>query len=498
MAAPPRVLSGGYKLELIASEPQIVTPIGVAFDRKGRLLVVESHTHERPEEYKGPASDRIRMLSDSNGDGKLDDWSTFAEGFRHAMNLMVREDGGVYVVTRHNVVLLRDTDNDGIADKQEELLRLETKDDYPHNALSGIAEYTDGSLIVSLGENHGADYRLIGSDGTTIESGRGEDGFYSITSDGKKLRQFARGVWNPFSVCVLPDGRIFAIDNDPDSSPPCRLLHVVPGGDYGYIIQYGRAGTHPLQAWNGELPGTLPYMCGVGEAPTAIVPHAGGLWVTSWGDHRIDRYDLVPRGASYGAKREIIVQGDSDFRPTGMTVAPDGSLYFADWVFRDYAVHGHGRIWRLVLPPEELKHNFPPRSQEDINTSGDAGDVVKCAKAEDPFIHTHGVWLLTNGKPIDSISSRSPRIRLALLEAARLNRPPDVKSLLRKALLDADPQVRIFAVRWIADEQMTDLRDDVARLLEEPQSTSQHYLIVLGAVDWLSHEPRHARGRIYG
>ena len=59
-----------YKLELVASEPEIVTPIGMAFDRQGRLLVIESHTHERPEEYQGPHGDRIRMLADSDGDGR--------------------------------------------------------------------------------------------------------------------------------------------------------------------------------------------------------------------------------------------------------------------------------------------------------------------------------------------------------------------------------------------------------------------------------------------
>src|SRR3954467_1094645 len=150
-AVEPRVVDSTYKLEIVAKEPQIVTPIGMAFDRKGRLLVVESHTHQRPENYQGPAGDRIRMLSDSDGDGRLDRWSTFAEGFRHAMNLMVRDDGAVYLVTRHNVVLLRDTDNDGVADKQDELIRLDTKDEYPHNGLSGIALGPGGErLIISL------------------------------------------------------------------------------------------------------------------------------------------------------------------------------------------------------------------------------------------------------------------------------------------------------------------------------------------------------------
>jgi putative membrane-bound dehydrogenase-like protein len=488
-AAEPHVTNDHYKLELVASDPQIVTPIGMAFDGQGRLLVVESHTHERPQGYQGPPTDRIRMLADSDGDGKLDHWSTFAEGFRHAMNLLVREDGAVYLTTRHNVVLLRDTDHDGVADKQEELLRLETKDDYPHNALSGIARDVDGSLIVSMGENHGDTYRLIGADGTEIKDGGGQDGFFRMTADGKDVRRFARGVWNPFSVCVLPDGRIFAVDNDPDSSPPCRLLHVVPGGDYGYIYQYGRAGTHPLQAWNGELPGTLPMVCGVGEAPTAVVPHAGGLWVTSWGDHRIDRYELVPHGASYSAKREVVVRGDADFRPTGMAAAPDGSLYFADWVLRDYPVHGRGRIWRLVLPQDELKRPFPLRSRVDLDASADAGNAIDNANSDDPFVHTRGVWQLAHGKPLDCSGPSNARLRLALLEAIRLNRSGDVKTLLQLALQNDDPQVRLFAIRWIADERIKDLRDDVAKLLDKPQPTSQFYLVVLGAVDWLNGEP---------
>lgn len=494
-AVEPRVTSDLYKLELIASDPEIVTPVGMAFDKQGRLLVIESHTHQRADDYKGLPSDRVRMLSDSDGDGKLDKWSTFAEGFRHAMNLLVRDDGAVYLVTRRNVVLLRDTDGDGVADKREEVLKLETKSDYPHNALSGIARDVDGSLIIGMGENQGEGYELIGADGTTIKDGGGQDGFYRMSADGKELKRFARGVWNPFSVCVLPDGRIFAVDNDPDSSPPCRLLHVVPGGDYGYLYQYGRAGTHPLQSWNGELPGTLPMVCGVGEAPTAIVPHAGGLWVTSWGDHRIERYELEPRGASYGAKREIVVQGGIDFRPTGMAVAPDGTLYFADWVLRDYPVHGRGRIWRLSLPAVELKKQFPPRTQEDLTMQGDGAYAMPRNGKDwkDPFGQAALVWYLAEYGIGPTPDVDMPGYRLALLDAKRNQAVSDAVPLLRQALHDASPNVRLFAIRWIADGRVTELRDDVAKLLDGPQANPQLYLAALAAVDWLDHEPTHRK-----
>jgi putative membrane-bound dehydrogenase-like protein len=492
-AAPPRVTREKYRLEQIAAEPEIVTPIGMAFDRKGRLLVIESHTHEDPPEYKGPERDRLRMLSDSDGDGRLDRWSTFAEGFRHAMNVLVRDDGAVYLVERGRVLLLKDIDDDGAADKQETLLRLETEDDYPHNGIGGIDQAADGTLIIGLGENHGLPYRLIGADGKEIAATGGLDGFFRCTADGKNIEHFARGVWNPFSLCVVPDGRIFGVDNDPDASPPCRLLHVVEGGDYGYLYQYGRAGTHPLQAWNGELPGTLPMVCGTGEAPTAIVDYAGTLWVTSWGDHRIERYRLVPQGASYGATREVVVQGDADFRPTGLAVAPDGSMCFGDWVLRDYPVHGHGRIWRLILPAEEVELPFPARSSADFAKSHGVGHPW--LKSDDPFYRTDASWALSRNVDLLEMSSealqdsKASLPRLGILQALRIAGGTDHELILRNALRDESPDVRLYALRWIGDERLTALREDVAKLLENPPPNARYYLAVLAAIDWLDNKP---------
>lgn len=497
LGAPPRVASDRYQLEMVATEPDIVTPIGLAFDQKGRLLVVESHTHQQPDGYAGPKSDRIRMFADTDGDGRLDRWSTFADGFRHAMNLSVRKDGGVYLVTRGKLILLRDTDNDGVADKQDELLRLETEDDYPHNALGGISQAVDGSLIIGLGENHGLPYRLIGSDGKQIVATGGLDGVFRCSADGANLEHLARGVWNPFSLCVLDDGRIFAVDNDPDASPPCRLLHIVPGGDYGYLYQYGRAGTHPLQAWDGELPGTLPMVCGTGEAPTAVVPHAGSLWVTSWGDYRIERYRLIPRGASYSAEREVVVQGDENFRPSGMAVAPDGSLYFGDWVLRDYPVHGKGRIWRIVLPDEDIKSEFPPRSEAD-QLAQRLGLIAEYrpVEANDPFYRAYKAYKLSridypksSDPVIFSASSLVPGEIIETLSIMRRQGEGNIDAGLRWALKDKSPDVRLFAVRWIADERITGLRDEVAKLLEGPPPNARYYLAVLAALDWLDNEP---------
>src|SRR5207244_3637188 len=141
----------------------------------------------------------------------------------------------------------------------------------PHNGLSGLAFDSKGDLLFGLGENLGAGYKLIGSDGTTL-AGEGEGGnIFTCTAEGKKLCRVATGFWNPFGICTDIFGRIFAVDNDPDEMPPCRLLHVVEGGDYGYQFRYGRSGRHPFQSWHGQLPGTLPLASDTGEAQRNIL-----------------------------------------------------------------------------------------------------------------------------------------------------------------------------------------------------------------------------------
>src|SRR5205814_5515222 len=139
-------------VERFAAAPDIVHPIGMAFDSRGRLLVIESHTHFRPANYQGPKYDRIRLLEDTKGDGKADRITTFFEGTQMTMGIATHPDGSVYVATRSEILRLRDTKGDGKADERQRVVFLDTKGNYPHNGLSGLAFDSKGNLYFGLGE----------------------------------------------------------------------------------------------------------------------------------------------------------------------------------------------------------------------------------------------------------------------------------------------------------------------------------------------------------
>ncbi|HMO87336.1 MAG TPA: hypothetical protein PKC18_20695, partial [Lacipirellulaceae bacterium] len=173
------------------------------------------------------------------------------------------------------------------------------------------------------------------------------------------------------------------------------------------------------------------------------------------------------------------------FRPTGMAVAPDGSIYFADWVDKSYAVHGQGRIWRLTVPAAATAA-MPPAEND--------GPRASTPALADPM-SSHRMVQDLLAQPIEAaqqmLGAREPHLRLSALQALRFRDAQDAAgtaSLLRDALADSHPAVRLYAVRWIADERLVALRDEVASLLDGEMSDERYLLCVLAAIDWLDGE----------
>ncbi len=354
---PPSVLDDRLILEEFVSHPDLTTPTGIAVTHDGKVLVVECHTHFPPENYAGPKHDRVLWFQDTDGDGRADKKTVFFEGTTQTMNLAAHPNGDIYLATRRSVMILRDSDHDGVAEENRTVVHLITKGNYPHNGISGFSFNEDGDVFFGLGENLGEDYSMVGSDGSVV-SGGGEGGsIFRMRADGSRLERYATGFWNPYRTTIDAFGRMFMVDNDADSRPPCRLNHVVAHGDYGYRFKYGRKGLHPYTAWNGENPGMLPMASGVGDGPSGVLAYEsthlpadylGGVFVTAaWIHNRLEFHRLIPQGASFRTEMTTVIQGDDRFRPISLTTAPDGSLYMTDWVDKSYNIHGFGRVWRI-------------------------------------------------------------------------------------------------------------------------------------------------------
>lgn len=474
---PPVSLDPRLTVTLFAAAPDIVHPIAADFDAKGRLLVVESHTHFRPSKYNGPPADRIRLLEDTNGDGKADRFTTFFEGTVATMDLAVHPNGDVYVATRNEVIRLRDTDGDGKSDEKLRIAFLETAGNYPHNGLSGLTFDSKGRLYFGMGENLGAKYTLIGADGTKLPGGGEGGNMFHVSADGTGLRRVATGFWNPFGTGRDIYNRFLVADNDPDSSPPCRLLHLVEGADYGFQFRYGRSGRHPFQAWNGELRGTLPMVAGTGESPCEVIAYEsdglpaeylGHYLVPAWADHRVERYVPRQNGASVSADRRPFIQGGKEFRPSGLTVAPDGSLFVTDWVSRSYELHGKGAVWHV-----RWKDAKPaPRSADAKQGLQHAHRPVREKSASELARTDAGRAHLRS-----ELKSSNVRVRTAALTALvdAGDKEIDLPAIARG---DASPEVRAMAVHALVER-----RGEVAEFLSDKSPAVVRLEAIAGSSD---------------
>lgn len=501
---PPRSLDPIYEVQLFAEAPMIRTPIGLEVDSRGRVIVIESHTHLRPQDYEGPEKDRILALTDTDGDGKADESEVLVEGLQAAMNLAIDRDDNIFVVCAKEVWALVDENKDGKPDRSALIVEVETNNNYPHSALLGIEVAPDGWVYISRGNNGSMAYRGLGTDGSVIQ-GFGDGGaIWRCHKNGTNLHEFATGFWNPFDLTLDHYNRLVAVDNDPDARGPNRLVHVINGGYYGYRSVMGEAGTHPLQSWNGEIPGTLPYAAALGEAPSGIldasftsIPEdwADSYFVSLWNENRIVRVETRPRGASFEGESKPWIIGGNDFRPVGLAASRQGELYISDWADVAYPNHGKGRIWKVVpVNQDHLKPPLPQREflKPDLGTLAMnqvlkvdnpflAAPVYSAAESEDPFLQHVASLAMTKKFLISKLdrllNSPSPSNRLTALLTMKRVSPEGMESQVARFLKDPDEDIRIAALAWAADAGMVDLLDDI-QLAVGFQNVSQRLLEV--------------------
>lgn len=203
----------GMEAVLYAAQGLVQHPVAAALDGAGRLIVVENQTQGRPNSWKGPVEDQVVVLIDENGDDLADRREVFFAGSEHTKDVVRGPDGWMYLVTRNEVLRVRDADGDGRAEEVERrLLWIEMEEGALVKGLTDLAFDHKGGFVVGMGENGGRTYQIRGADGMMFEDACEGGQVWRAKLDGTRLRRVATGFNDPEGLTVDGNGEIFVTD----------------------------------------------------------------------------------------------------------------------------------------------------------------------------------------------------------------------------------------------------------------------------------------------
>jgi putative heme-binding domain-containing protein len=480
-------LGKNLKINLFASEkefPELAKPVQMQFDAKGRLWVAAwpSYPHWKPKEEM---NDKILIFEDTDGDGKADKMTVFADRL-HCPTGFEFYNGGVLVAQAPDLMFLKDTDGDGKADLRVRVLSgLDSAD--THHTANSFALDPGGALYFQEGTFHH----------TQVETPYGppqrciNGGVFRYEPRSQKFDVYVtHGFANPHGHVWDHWGEDFVYDGT-GANP----YH---GALFSSHLEFPQKHAHPPQVYQQR---TRPCP-GVEILSSRHFPkeNQGHLLVANViGFQGILRYEVQEKGGSFTATEvpdPIVFSSDPNFRPSDLKIGPDGAIWFIDWhntiighlqhALRDPSRdRTHGRIYRVTYadrpllkpakiagePIEKLLNLLKEpedrvRYRVRIELGGRASDEVIAAvkkwtaalDRKDPqYEHNllEALWMHQYHNVVDvDLLKRvlaSPEFR-ARAAATRVlcywrDRVPDALELLKKLAADQHPRVRLQAVR---------------------------------------------------
>src|SRR5436190_12735615 len=338
----------GFEVQLVAAEPDIDKPMNLAFDARGRLWV--THSREYPiAAAAGAGRDRVSILEDTNGDGRADRFTTFADSLNIPIGIVPMRDGAI-VYSIPNVYRMVDHDGDGHADERRVLYGPFEYDD-THGMVNSLLRSFDGWIHAGHGFSNRS--TVAGTDGDSIKMVSGNT--FRFRLHGSRVAQLTFGQVNPFGLVF--DAYGYAYSTDRHSSP---LYQLIRAADYPHFER------QPIMALGPDmkpLENEATALCGISQYAEVNFPpeFVGNFFIGDVVNCRVHRYSYVFNGSSPVGKSEIdfIKSEDPWFRPVNIKLGPDGALYVADFY---NAIIGHyevplnhpkrdkqrGRIWRIT------------------------------------------------------------------------------------------------------------------------------------------------------
>ncbi len=470
------------RVELVAAEPLVVNPISLEWDGAGRMWVALTPGYPFKQESSGiPAHDRIVILADDDGDGRMDRATPFHVGLDLVSSLVLHRDGAI-VSQAPDILFLRDTDGDDRADRVETLFTGFGYGD-THATLSNLRWGPDGWIYATQGYSGNASH-VRGADGRDF--GRIGNGVLRFRPDGSAIEMVVSYGSNTWGLDFAPDGELFFT-----MANGAHLRHVVlPDA----ILGRGRIGRPRGWADIADHDRVFPIVrhtrppyvqidfVGGFTAASGCLIYDGGSWPAEFhGNHfvceptvNLVHRDLVrAEGVSFRASKprqeEFLAGRDLWFRPVHARTGPDGHVYVLD--FYNQAVihndtrgpehgptnaavrpdrdHLHGRIWRLVhdgartqAAPNLAAANAAQRAEALGHPAGWVRGTARRLLVEDG--QTQAVRNRLAAGP------RDPLVRLEALRAlAQLGAVEE--PLLAAALVDPDRSVVRGALRLAAE-----------------------------------------------
>lgn len=482
-------LPEGYEINCFASEeefPELANPVQFAFDNKGRLWVatMPSYPQILPDEK---ANDKILILEDTDGDGKADKKTIFADGLYLPTGLELG-DGGVYVAQQPNLMFLKDTDGDDKADVREIILHgFDSADS--HHSISAFTWDQGGALYFEEGTFHHSQIETPYGPERCVNAG-----VYRFEPRTFKLSTFVSyGFANPWGHVIDGWGQNFIAD----ASGGANYYGAAFSGDVDYPNKHGGLKQFLEKQWRPTAGCEL-----VSSRNFPDEAQGNYLLNNCIGFQGVLNYKVKDEGSGFHADpvEPLLQSSDPNFRPVDIEFGPDGALYICDW-FNPLVGHmqhsirdpnrdkTHGRIWRihyakrpLVQPTKIAGEPIPvllnalitvpeERTRYRIRTElrgRDTADVMKeldkwlaGLDKNDPNYPHHeleALWMHQQHDVVDEdllkkvLSSSDPRARAAATRvlcywADRVNEPLE---LLRKQVNDEHPRVRLEAVRALS------------------------------------------------
>ena len=431
MVTPPEV-----RPVLFASEPDLLPVIAMNWDERGRLWVAESVDYPNQLQPEGQGNDRISILEDTDGDGRADRFTVFADRLSIPTGLTFAR-GGVIVQQAPSTLFLKDTDGDDRADHREVLLSGWGTTD-THSGPSNIRWGLDNWIWGMVGYS--------GFRGTVQDTElRFGSGFYRFRPDGSAL-EFVRGTNNnTWGLGFSEEGLTFGstANNNPSVYMPLanRYYESVRGWSARVLGTIATtAAFYPVTDKVRQVDAHGRFTAGAGHALYTARRYPKKYWnrtafVAGPTGHLVGTFELQPVGADFQSHCawNLLASDDEWCAPTVAEVGPDGNVWVVDWY--NYIVQhnptprgfekgrgnayitelrdkSHCRIYRLVHGPDTPSVKVP---------LGSVAERVAALKNDNMFWRLHAQRLLVEQQQRDAIPALLSLVSDASTDAIGLN-----------------------------------------------------------------------------